>query len=132
MLTQTTPDLRQTIRGYYDAWSRGDLDALPAYFAEQVAFEGVLKRGTTAADYLEALAGFAKLLTGANTLLSELYGEGEAMLFYESQTVAGPIRIVEHLRVTDGTISAVTLILDPTPLLAFRAAQAANQSQKPS
>jgi hypothetical protein len=127
MAVETKPGICEIVRGYFDAWSRGDIAASRQYLAGDLAFVGALKRGNSAAEYLDALSGFRKLITTGNNLISELYGDNEATLIYESQTVAGPIRIAEHLRLASGKISSIMLILDPTALLAFRAEQAARQ-----
>jgi hypothetical protein len=122
---EAPPDICQFVLGYFDAWSEGDIAAVRTYLADDVTFAGPIKRGDTAEEYLDALGGFRKLITDGNNLISALYGINEATLIYVSQTVAGPIRIAEHLRLVNGKISSITLILDPTPLLAFRAAQEA-------
>lgn len=128
MTSVPPPTTRPIVRGYYDAWSRGDIATVHQYFADQVDFTGALRHGKTAAEYLDALATFSKLITGENRLISELYGEHEATLIYEAQTVAGPIRIAEHLRLIDDKITGVLLILDPAPLVAFRASKAEQQN----
>ena len=125
MIVEAPPDTRQFVLGYFDTWSKGDVGAVRAYLADDVTFVGPIKRGDTAEEYLDALGSFRKLITDGNNLISALYGTDEATLIYVSQTVAGPIRIAEHLRLANGKISSIILILDPTPLLAFRAAQEA-------
>jgi len=122
MLIETQTDTRQIVRGYFDAWTSGDLQAAGEYFADDLAFSGSLKQLKGAAEYLATLGDYRKLVTGGNDLISELYGDGEATLIYDSHTVAGTIRIAEHLRVADGKITSILLILDPTALRAFRAA----------
>ena len=123
MTVATPTQTREIVRAYYDAWSRRDVEAASQYFAENLDFTGALRRGSTAAEYVDVLNTFLKLVTSGNDLISELYGDNEATLIYDSHTVAGTIRIAEHIRVADGTISAVNLILDPTAIVAFRASR---------
>jgi hypothetical protein len=121
MTIKTQTQTRQIVRDYFDAWTHGDVSASGRYFADDLTVSGTLKHINGAADYLIALSDFRKLVTTGNDLISELYGDAEATLIYDSHTVAGVIRIAEHIRLTDGKISSIILILDPTALRASRA-----------
>jgi ketosteroid isomerase-like protein len=118
---------RQIVRAYFDAWTQGDVAAVGQYLADDLSFSGSVKSLNSAADYLVALGNFRKLVTNGTDLISELYGESEATLVYESQTVAGTIRLAEHIRLSGGKISSILLIFDPTALLAFKARASASQ-----
>ena len=121
MTTQT--QIRQTVQAYFAAWSNGDVAASGQYLAADLAFSGAVNSFNNAADYLKALSGYRQLITTGNDLISELYGDGEATLIYDSHTVAGTIRTAEYIRFTDGKMSSINLIFDPTALLAFKAAE---------
>jgi hypothetical protein len=121
-MIETQTDIRQIVRGYFDAWTRGDVLAAGQYLADHFTFFGALKSLDSAAEYLATLSDYRKLVTTGNNVISELYGDDEATLIYDSHTLAGTIRIAEHIRLTDGQISSIILILDPTALRAFKAA----------
>ncbi len=124
MTIETQTRTRQIVRAYFDAWTRGDIAACGQYFADDLVFEGALSKLNSAADYLVSLGNFRRLLTTGNDLLSELYGDTEAMLLYDSHTVAGTIRIAERILLTGDKISSIILLFDPRALLAFKEAQA--------
>lgn len=127
MSIDTQTQTRQIVRAYFDAWTQGNIASVGQYLADDLTFSGSVKSLSGAANYLAALGDFCKLATGGTDLISELYGENEATLIYESHTVAGLMRIVEHIRLTDGKVSSILLIFDPTALRAFKAKAAAGQ-----
>ena len=127
MTVETRIQTRQVVRAYFDAWTQGDVATASQYLADDLTFSGSVRNLNNAADYVVALRDFRKLVTNGNDLVSELYGDTEATLVYESHTVAGTIRMAEHIRLTDGKISSIILIFDPTALLAFKAKALADQ-----
>jgi len=120
MALQTS--VREIVRAYFDTWTRGDIAAAGQYLAHDLAFAGSVNTFTDAAAFLQALSGYRALITTGNDLISELYGDDEATLIYDSHTRAGTIRTAEYLQLSDGKISSINLIFDPTALLAFKAA----------
>jgi len=122
MMIETQAETRQIVRAYFDTWTRGDVPAAGQYLADDLAFTGTLRTLNGVAEYLAALNDFRKLISAGIDLISELYGDDEATLIYSAHTVAGAMRIAEHIRLTDGKISSIIVILDPTALRAFKAA----------
>ncbi len=121
MTTETQTQTRQIVRAYFDAWTSGNVSACGQYFADDLAYEGALTKLNSAADYLISLGNFRKLVTTGIDLISELYGDDEASLIYDTHTMAGTIRIAEHVRLTNNKISSLILIFDPRSLLEFKA-----------
>jgi len=119
--TETQSQTRQVVRSFFDAWTRGDLVATREYLADDLVFTGTLKSLQGASEYVAALRDFRQLITTGNDLISDLYSDHEATLMYHSYTLAGMIRMAEHIRLTNGKISSIVLIFDPTALVAFKA-----------
>ncbi|NJO81454.1 MAG: nuclear transport factor 2 family protein [Blastochloris sp.] len=128
MTVETHVSVQEIVRKYFDAWTNGDIVTARQYLSDDLLFSGTLKSLNNADDYIVALGEYRKLVTHGNAIISELYGDDEAILIYDSHTVAGTIRIAEHIRLTNNKLSAIILILDPTELLAFKAS--VNQQQK--
>lgn len=124
MGVEVQPTTNHIVRSYFDAWSTGDIAPLHELLATDLVFAGPIKQGQSANVYLEVLSTFQRLITSGIDLQSELYGDDQATLIYTAHTVAGDILIAEHIRLTNAKIATIRLIFDPTPILAFRAAQA--------
>jgi len=122
MAIETRSQTRQVVRNFFAAWTQGDVAAAGQYLADDLVFSGTVKSLNGASAYLTALSEYRTLVTTGNDLISELYGDAEATLIYNSHTLAGPIRMAEHFHLTEGKISSLILIFDPTTLFAFKAA----------
>ncbi|MEV7095078.1 hypothetical protein AB0M80_19790 [Amycolatopsis sp. NPDC051045] len=118
MTTQT----RDTVQAYHRARFAGDVTAAAAQLAGAFRFRSPLIESADARGHLDGLAAFVGIVTGVD-LISELYGDSEATLVYDVHT-ATPVGVqhtAEHFRLTDGKITAITLIFDATrwhPLMA--------------
>ena len=119
---------RAVVRGYNDAWAGGDIDGSAAYL-DRSGFHW--QSGSSTYDdvdeYIKGFHQFARLTSG-QTMLSELYGDGEAMLLYDAHSVVGPLRSVEHFTVRNGKIVQILLVWDPTAVRKYQAEQAAKQA----
>jgi hypothetical protein len=110
------PSTRDVVRGYYDAWTSRDLDRARRYLADDLEFEGSLRRFTRADDFIPALEQFLQILEDVR-LLKELYDDDDAMMLYDCVTgPAGTIRTAEAFTVRDGKIHDIKLVFDPTEL----------------
>ena len=120
---------RDIVKGYYLAWTSKDLAAARSYLSPNLNFQGSIDRFDNADDFARALGGFTQMLVETR-LISEFYGETDAMLLYDcvTPTPAGTIRTAEYFRVQDGKIQEIKLVFDATALRAMmaRAAPAGN------
>lgn len=109
--------VRATVRAYHEARFRGDIPAAARTLAEPFHFQSPLQASGSPHDHLGGLAAFLEIVTGVD-LLSELYGEGEAVLFYDVHTsvpAIGTQRTAEHFHLTGDRIDAIRLVFDATP-----------------
>jgi ketosteroid isomerase-like protein len=110
------PSTRDVVRGYYDAWTSRDLGRARGYLADDLEFQGSLRRFSRADDFIPALEQFLQILEDVR-LLKELYEGDDAMMLYDCMTGrAGTIRTAEAFTVRDGKIRDIKLVFDPTEL----------------
>jgi len=109
--------VRDTVRAYYEAWTKGDMSQARSYLADDLDFQGPIDTFTSADEFMPELAGFGGMLAQAD-LLEELYGADEAALLYDCVTAspAGTIRTAEFFRLRDGKIAHIRLVFDATEL----------------
>jgi hypothetical protein len=119
-------DTRAVVRGYNDTWVRGDISGSASYLdRDDFHWDGGAFSYDDVDRYIEGFEQFT-IWRGEQRILSELYGAGEAMLFYQIDTPAvGTLRGVEHFVVRNGKISRITLVWDPTTVREFQARQRA-------
>ena len=105
---------RQIVRDYHEARFRGDVTTASARLADGFTFQSPLMTGN-AEEHLSGITGFLEIVTGVD-LISELYGDTEAILVYDVHTATpvGTQRTAEHFRLRDGGIESITLIFDAT------------------
>jgi hypothetical protein len=120
-------DTRAVVRGYNDTWAGGDIPGCAAYLdQDDFHWDG----GAFTYDDVNAyIDGFQKFTawSGAQRILSELYGEGEAMILYDLDSPAvGRIRSVEHFTVRNGKIRRITLVWDPSKVRELQARERAD------
>jgi ketosteroid isomerase-like protein len=105
-----------TARAYHDAWTAKDFDRAVALLADDLDVEVPINDYPTRQSFAEALRSFGSLVTDVE-MLSELAGDGEAMLLYDMQVEGlGEMRIAEHFRVAGGRIVALRQIHDTAAL----------------
>jgi hypothetical protein len=108
---------REVVRGYYDAWTSRDLDRARGYLADDLDFQGSLRRFSGADNFLPALEEFLQILEAVR-LIKEVYEGEDAMMLYDCQTgPAGTIRTAEAFTVRAGKIREIKLVFDPTELI---------------
>lgn len=118
------PPTRRTVRAYYEARFRGDTATAAAQTGEGFVFRSPFVTSDSPTGHLDGLDGLLGV-TADVELISELYGENEATLLYDLHTVPAvgiTQRTVEHFRLRDGRITAITLVFDSAPWQALMAA----------
>lgn len=120
-----TTRTQETVRAYHEAWTGGDITAAGTYIAEGFITRAPVGSYDSRAEYLVGLANFRNRFVTGVDLISELYGEGEAMLLYDvhTNTPAGTLRTAEHFTMSDGKISSTILVFDATAWRAMMASQ---------
>jgi hypothetical protein len=92
------PSTREIIRGHYDAWTSRDLDRARGYLADDLDFQGSLRRHNRADEFIPALDQFLQI--------------------YDCVTgPASTIRTAEAFTVRAGKIREIRLVFDPTELI---------------
>jgi hypothetical protein len=105
------------VRGYYDAWTSGRMDAARAFLADDLDFQGSIDTFHRADDFMAALTQFQKMLRSVNLIQSYFSDTGAALLYdCETMTPAGVIRTAEFFTLGDGKIKAIRLVFDATEL----------------
>ncbi|MEU2674862.1 hypothetical protein ABZ622_39775 [Streptomyces sp. NPDC007164] len=115
-MTSATTTTRTTVRTYHQARFRGDVPAAVRILAEPFHFQSPLLTSDSPHDHLNGLDAFLGIVNGVD-LVSELYGESEAVLLYDVHTsvpAIGTQRTAEHFHLTDGRIDTIRLIFDAT------------------
>ncbi|MFE1408936.1 hypothetical protein ACFW5D_36415 [Streptomyces sp. NPDC058770] len=115
-MTRATTTTRATVRAYHQARFRGDIPAAVRTLAEPFHFQSPLLTSDSPHHHLSGLDAFLGIVSGVD-LISELYGESEAILLYDVHTSVSAIgtqRTAEHFHLTDGRIDTIRLIFDAT------------------
>ena len=117
-MTHQPTEARDLVRRYHDAWSRRRFDEAVDLLAEDLRVEVPINAYPTRASFARALVAFGSMVEQVE-LLSELAGDGEAMLLYDA-TVAGlgQMRIVEHFTLSNGRIVRLRQIHDTVAIRA--------------
>lgn len=110
-------EVRDVVKGYYLAWTSGNLELARFFLADQLDFQGSVNTFCSADTFIEALSAFHEKLKSTR-LLKEFYSPGGAMLLYDciTDSPAGTIRIAEYFGVSDRKIFEIRLVFDPTLL----------------
>ena len=109
--------VRNTVRAYYESWTRGDMSRARSHLADDLDFQGPIDRFSSADPFIAALTGFAGMLTRVE-LMQEFYAAGEAALLYDCVTAspAGTIRTAEFFRLEGDKIVQIRLVFDASEL----------------
>jgi len=93
---------RQVVRAYHDAWTGPNVARAGDYIAQDFKTRASVGSYDSRTEYLAGLSNFRTNFVTRVDLLSELYGDGEAMLLYDvhTNTPAGTIRTAEHFRLS--------------------------------
>ncbi len=125
-MADTNLQTRDLVRAYHAAWTGGEINAGGQYLADDFTTRAPVGSYDTKDAYLTGLTRFRSLVGGLD-LISELYGDDEAMLLYDvhTNTPAGKLRTAEHFRVREGQIASTLLVFDATDWKAMLATQGA-------
>jgi hypothetical protein len=110
-------EVRDIVKGYYHAWSSGNLEVARFFLADDLDFQGSIDRFHTADAFIATLGAFHRKLS-CTRLLKEFYAPNGAMLLYDCVTdsPAGTIRTAEYFGVSSGKIFEIRLVFDATLL----------------
>ncbi len=110
-------EVRDIVRGYYHAWTSGNIEIARFFLADRLHFQGSIDTFHTADAFVVALGTFHRMLK-STCLLKEFYSAGGAMLLYDCVTdsPAGAIRTAEYFGVSGGKIFEIKLVFDATLL----------------
>lgn len=113
-------DVRDIARGYFHAWTCGEIEVARHFLSERLDFRGRIDTFESADRFVGALRKFQKTLK-STSLFKEFYSPGAGMLLYNCVTnaPAGTIRTAEHFGVREGGIFEILLISDVTKLHQF-------------
>jgi SnoaL-like domain len=125
-MSETTPNTREIVRAYHEAWTSGDIAAAGQFLGEDFTTRAPVGSYDSKDAYLTGLSRFRGFVTGLD-LISELYGDGEAMLLYDvhTDTPAGTLRTAEYFKLRGDRIASTLLVFDATEWKAMLARQGA-------
>ncbi len=101
---------------YFDAWKRGDFDAVRAILADDATFEGPLGQASSADECVAGLRRMSELMT--DIVVRKTFADGpDVLTWYDLHTArTGPLPAVNWRHVTDGKIDWIRVTFDPRPL----------------
>ena len=109
---------------YFRAWSHGRLEEAAGCLADDLVVEVPINDYPSRASFVRAVGMTVGSCSGI-TPLSQLGGDGEAVLVYDMSMPFGVMRVAEHFSVTGGRIARIRQIHDTH---AFRQAMDATAS----
>jgi hypothetical protein len=120
------PNTREIIRANHEASTGGAIAAAGQYLGEDFTTRAPVGSYDSKDAYLTGLTRFRGFVTGVD-LISELYGDAEAMLLYDvhTNTPAGTLRTAEYFTLRGGKIASTLLVFDATEWKAMLARQGA-------
>jgi ketosteroid isomerase-like protein len=106
------------VRRYHRAWTSKQFGQAGRCLAPDLETQVPLNTYESTEQFLEALAGFGRLVSKVE-LLAELGDGNEAMLLYDMDVEAiGTMRVAEHFTVADGRITRIRHVHDTAQLRA--------------
>jgi hypothetical protein len=87
------------------------LEEAAGYLADELRIEVPINAYPTKASFVEALR-FTRSMTTAVNVLSELGGDGEALILYDTSLPFGVMRVAEHFGVSGDKIDRIRQIHD--------------------
>jgi hypothetical protein len=101
---------------YFDAWQRGDFQALRSILADDATFEGPLGRASNAEECVAGLERMSHLLTGI-VIHKTFVDGGDVITWFDLLTAGtGPMPAVNWRHVENGKITSIRVVFDPRPL----------------
>ncbi len=110
-------------RAYHRAWTGGSFEEAAGYLADDLTVEVPINSYPTKASFVEAVR-FTRDMTSGIELLSELGGDGEALMLYDMLLPFGAMRVAEHFSVSDGRIDRIRQVHDTHAIRAAAAGTA--------
>ncbi len=101
---------------YFDAWKRGDFDAVRAILADDATFEGPLGQASSAGECVAGLRRMSQLMT--DIVVRKTFVDGpDVLTWYDLHTATtGPLPTVNWRHVENGKIAWIKVTFDPRPL----------------
>ena len=85
-MATATQATRETVRAYHEAWTGPDVGSAGEYIADDFTTRAPVGSYDTKDDYLAGLANFRNQFVTGVDLISEFYGDNEAILLYDVHT----------------------------------------------
>jgi hypothetical protein len=101
---------------YFDAWMRGDFDAVRAILADDVTFDGPLGQASNADECVEGLKRMSQIITEIDVRKTFVDGP-DVLTWFDLHTAStDPLPTVNWRHVADGKIAWIRVTFDPRPL----------------
>jgi hypothetical protein len=112
-MTDAAADVAAT---YFDAWKRGDFDALRAILADDVTFDGPLGHADNAEECIAGIRRLSEIVTDI-VIRKTFVDGGDVLTWFELRTAqTDPMPTVNWRHVDNGKITAIRVVFDPRPL----------------
>jgi ketosteroid isomerase-like protein len=112
-MTSTAAQIGAT---YFDAWKRGDFDAVREILADDATFDGPLGHASNAEECVAGLQRMSKIVT--DIVERKTFVDGDDVLtWFDLHTAdAGPLPTVNWRHIENGKIAWIRVTFDPRPL----------------
>lgn len=112
----STEQTAEIARGYFQAWTTKDRDGVTKALAEDFVFESAFMT----IEGRDAVLSSQNWPEGATTtMVADAYQDDHGFQMYDAVNGDKVVRIVEHLRVTDGQLVRSTVVVDAAAFKAF-------------
>ena len=101
---------------YFDAWKRGDFDALREILADDVTFDGPLGHASNAQECIDGLQRMSAIVTDIVERKTFVDGPDVLTWFDLHTTVAPPAPTANWQHIEDGRITRIRVTFDPRAL----------------
>ena len=118
----TTASSSETVNGYLDTFTKGDLDAAYEYIADDFLFHGPMLASEGKHAFIAGSSGLAPMVRGY-TLLRQFEDGDEVCSIYdfhvETPAGAGSVTMTEWNVVHDGRLQSARLVFDTAAFAAL-------------
>ena len=112
-MTSTVAEIGAT---YFDAWRRGDFDAVREILADEATFDGPLGHASNADECVAGLRRMSKVVADIVELKTFVDGR-DVLTWFELHTAdAPPLQTVNWRHIEGGKIVWIRVTFDPRPL----------------